>query len=672
MVYNQGVALRSGWFARWIEAEHGHFFLLLPIAMGSAILLYFALPVEPPLWLGGMLLTLPGVILAMCWRLPYVRFAAFLALAAALGFARAEWRTASLPAMVQIPSGVSALSGFVLRIEALPHGTRVLLRAPKINDGPTLSRTIQVKLKAGDTPPQPGTLIKCDALLFAPQSPAYPGGWDQSRDYYFANIAAEGVALTNLWTIHAAPSDHFYDLLQMVRGKITQTLLSTLPLSTGSVAVTLLTGDEQIIPPNERQDFVLSGLAHILAVAGLHVGIVMGLFFVLTRWLLSRIAWVALHWPCKPIAAVVALAAGGGYALLTGAHLPILRSLDMACLATLGVIMGRRVISLRGLGVAAMALMLAMPEMVLSASFQMSFSAVAALIAGYEAIHPLWSKFHLMRRGIGKVLLVFMELAFTSLLAGGASMAFAAYQFQQITPYWIPANLIAVPLTALWIMPLGLAGLVLIPFHLAWLCFYPMGWGIGVIVWITQHIATWPDAQIIVKLVPGCAILLYAAGLAWLCIWRSKVRLAGIGGIAFGLAVAIMATPPTILVSANADLIAIHNNNKVFLISQHKIGRFTLEQWRYVWGNYPETPAQCSADTCLIGRVLYANVAVTDCQGANLLVSPVPQPGCRGVVALDKTRATQDGALEAWVEPSGAVSWRSDKSWQGHRPWSGL
>lgn len=640
--------------------------------MGSAILLYFSLPAEPPLWLGGLLLAFPGIILVVCWRQPYIRFAAFLALAGALGFARADWRTASMPPMLQAPSGVSALSGYVLRVERLPKGARVLLRAPRINNGTSLGRYIQIKLRAGDAPPQPGTLVRGEAILFAPQSPAYPGGWNQSRADYFANIAADGVAVTNLRIVRAAPSDRLYDLLQVVRGNITQTLLSTLPLSTGSIAVTLLTGDEQSIPPSERQDFVLSGLAHILAVAGLHVGIVMGLFFVLTRWLLSRVAWVALNWPCKPIAAVVALAAGGAYALLTGAHLPILRSLDMACLATLGVIMGRHVISLRGLAVAAMALMVVMPEVVLSASFQMSFSAVAALIAGYEAIHPLWSKFRLKRHFITKAALIFVELAFTSLLAGGASMAFAAYQFQQITPYWIPANLIAVPLTALWIMPWGLAGLVLMPFHLAWLCFYPMGWGIGIIVWITQRIATWPNAQIIVPLVPASAILLYAAGLAWLCIWRSKIRLAGISAIALALVVTVMAPLPDILVSADAKLIAVRSKNEIFLIAQPKVSHFTLEQWRYVWGERSETLAQCNADTCRIGRILYANVDVTDCQGARILVSPLPQPGCKGVVVLDKTRAAKDGALEAWVGSKGAVSWRSDKSWQGQRPWSGF
>lgn len=662
--------LRSGWFIRAIEAEQARYFLLLPIAMGTAILIYFWLPFEPPLWLGGVLVALPGIALALCWRQSYLRFALLLSLAGALGFARAEWRTDAFAPMASVPSGVTALSGYVARLEPLPTGSEVLLRAPRLNDGPISARTIRIKLKQGDALPQPGALVKCQALLFSPQEPAYPGGWQQRRDYYFANLEATGVAVTDLQIIHFASPDRFSDALQTIRAKIAKTILATLKLSTGAVAVTLFTGDEQIIPQAERQDFVLSGLAHILAVAGLHVGIVMGLFFFLIRWLLSRSTWVALYWPCKPIAAVASLVAGGGYALLTGAHLPILRSLAMACLVTLGVLLGRRAVSLRGLAVAAMVLMLAMPEVVLSASFQMSFSAVAALIAGYEAVHPLWSRLSFAQGRVGKILVILMELTLTSLLAGGASMAFAAYQFQQITPYWIPANLVAVPLTAFWIMPLGLLGLALIPFHLARLCFYPMGWGIEAIVWITQHIAAWPDAQVIVPPLPASAILFYAAGLAWLCIWRSKIRLAGLVMILWGLEVAMAASTPLALVSSDAGLIAIEYQQKVFVLARRKANHFTLEQWRYVWGKKPLVLARCSADICRLGAVLYADIPVTDCRGAKLLVSPVAQLGCRGAVTLDASRAAREGALAAWVGPRGDVRLRSDRSLQGERPWS--
>jgi ComEC/Rec2-related protein len=236
----------------------------------------------------------------------------------------------------------------------------------------------------------------------------------------------------------------------------------------------------------------------------------MGLAFAAACFLLSRHERISLRLPVKPIAAALALLAGAGYAKLTGAHLPILRSLAMAWLVTIGVIIGRRAISLRGLALAAMLIMLATPEAIIGVSFQMSFSAVLGLIACYAAVQHNMSRLH---ESHSRVATHVVALAYTSLLAGGASMPFAAYQFQQIQPYWIPTNLIAVPLTAFWIMPLGLDALALMPFGLSSLALVPMGWGISVILWLTSRITAWPEAMLRIPPMPGPAILLIAAGL---------------------------------------------------------------------------------------------------------------------------------------------------------------
>ena len=106
----------------------------------------------------------------------------------------------------------------------------------------------------------------------------------------------------------------------------------------GGIAATLLTGMTASIPEPDRVAFRDSGLAHLLAVAGLHIGIVMGLVLGFARLVLALSERATLFWPCKQLAALAALAAGGGYMELTGVHLPILRSFAMACLFTLAVV----------------------------------------------------------------------------------------------------------------------------------------------------------------------------------------------------------------------------------------------------------------------------------------------------------------------------------------------
>jgi competence protein ComEC len=668
------------WFlahvAAWVEAERGRFFLLLPIAIGAAILVYFDLPSEPPLWLGCLLCALSAAMLAASWRYPPARLGAALLLAASVGFARAEWRTAGEPPILAVPYGVVTVAGRLASIDQLPNGRRVTIASASLDCTPA-PRAIRVKLRRTDaTPLVAGDLVSLRAILFKPDRPAYPGGWDSGRDAFFEGIGASGFAVGDITVTASAQPGALSLRLRRLREAIAGQIMSVLPVDTGSVAVTLLTGMEQEMPAQERQNFIAAGLAHILAVAGLHVGIVMGLFFTASRWLLTRHESTALHWPAKPIAAAIALLAGAAYAALTGAHLPILRSLAMASLVTLGVIAGRRAISLRGLALAAMLIMVLTPEAVIGTSFQMSFSAVAALISGYAAASAWFARLHEGTSPAHQAAAHLAGLFFTSLLAGAASMPFAAYQFQQIQPYWILANLIAVPLTAMWIMPLGLISLALMPLGLASIALAPMGWGIGLIVWTTQMISTWPDAMMRVTPMPSLAILLYASGLAWLCIWRSRVRMAGIAAFAMALSVYAAARPPDVLVSPDAKLIAVSAPPELFLFRAKKASGFMLAEWQPVWGGAGFAPfdtSQCSADLCMIttknGVVAVALSPPASCPAATLVISPEPLRGaCRGTRTIDRFSAWRNGAIAVWLTKSGARI-LTDRQVQGSRPW---
>jgi competence protein ComEC len=351
---------------------------------------------------------------------------------------------------------------------------------------------------------------------------------------------------------------------------------------------------------------------------------------------------------------------------LTGAHLPILRSLAMACLVTLGVLFGRRALSLRGLALAAMIIMLITPEAVVSAGFQMSFSAVLALIAGYAALPAGWLQ---RPEGWRRLPVSVGALALTSLLAGGASMPFAAYQFLQIQPYWIPANLVAVPLTALYVLPLGLLSLALMPFGLGWLALLPMGWGLAVIVWLTGQIAGWPAAMLRVAPMPPAAPLLIAAGLIWLCIWRSRARFGGLAFAAAGIAIALATRAPDVLISADAKLVAIRDGGHVWLVAAPRAAVYTEAQWQNVWPSLPLTQAACSGDRCAIGKTWLVRSAPSACPTSGLLISTAALAISCQVPVLDRIAAYENGAIAAWFTPQG-VRLKTDRQTEGDRPWT--
>jgi len=293
------------------------------------------------------------------------RGVALCGLAAAMGFASAQAGTGRAAGPAPLPMRAVVLTATVRAVEALPEGRRVTLEQAVWNDAAPLARTLRVRLRTNDPVlPEAGDTLRVRALLRPPAPPAYPGGWDLQRDAYFAGLAGYGTALGPVEVV-ARTSPGIAAWLNGLRDGVAARVMAGLPGAAGAVSATLLTGGTAAIPAPDRAAFRDSGLAHLLAVAGLHIGIVMGLFVGLTRFGLALWERAALHWPCKTIAALAGLAGGGGYLLLTGGHLPILRSFIMASLVTLGLVLGRRALSVRGLALAAFGLMVAMPHEVM-------------------------------------------------------------------------------------------------------------------------------------------------------------------------------------------------------------------------------------------------------------------------------------------------------------------
>ncbi len=373
--------------AAFVEAEQGRMVLWLPVFMGTGVLIYFALLGEPPVWAGAALAG-PAALAAWLAR-GWARMALLPVAALAAGFASAQFATLRAPPPEPLPLHAVIVTGSVAGVEILPEGRRVTVAEARLDEAAPMRRRIRVRLRAEDpTPLAAGDTLRIRALLRPPSSPAYPGGWDLQRDAFFAGFAGYGFAIGRAERLAAAPPAGAGGWVQRAREAIAARMQARLPGTEGAVAATVLTGVPSAIPEQDREAFRASGLAHLLAVAGLHIGAVMGLAFGLTRALLALSERAALYWPTKQLAAGAALAMGGFYMVLTGMHVPIVRSFAMAALVTLAALLGRRAVSLRGLGLAAVALMTLEPQQVPGASFQMSFSAVLALIAGYEALRP--------------------------------------------------------------------------------------------------------------------------------------------------------------------------------------------------------------------------------------------------------------------------------------------
>ncbi len=666
--------------AAWADAERGRFMPWLPVCMAMGVLLFFMLRGNPPPWSGPAASGLTIGLAALAWRSAWGRLAGLGLLAAALGFLSAQLATRRALPLADLPRTAVIVSGTVRAVDILPDGRRLVLDGVRLGGGEPIERRLRVRFKKGDqTAVVAGDVVQVRALMRPPASPSYPGAWDLQRDAYFNGLGGGGTALGAVTVLDHHPPAGFSATVQAVRDWIGQRVMAAIPGSPGAIAATFLTGSTLAIPQADRAAMRDSGLAHLLAVAGLHIGIVMGLVFGATRLLLAAWERSALFWPTKPIAAVTALLAGGVYMLMAGAHVPVMRSFAMACVVTLGLVVGRRALSLRGWALAALALMSFAPQEVVGVSFQMSFAAVLALISGYEALRPVLTRLYghqWWRRTISHV----VALVLTSLLAGTASAPYGAFHFGHIQLYFIAANVIAVPLTAMWVMPLGLVGLALMPFGLENLALTPMGWGVRAILFIGQTVSSWPEATMAVRPMPGWGLLMFSLGLCWLALWRTRWRLLGVAPIVAGLLSPVLMPLPDVLVSGDARLIAIRTGSQFWLQTHAGGSKFTREEWETHFAAGPfetikdGTPSICGPSSCQLGPVLLARdkerVPEAMCAGAALLVAAEPARGeCpRGVSLLDRFTVWRDGAASVWIE-GGSARVVTDREVRGDRPW---
>ncbi len=669
-----------------IEAERSRLVLFLPVAMGVGVASYFSLRTEPPLWPPLAVIAGSALLAFISWRNDAGRLLALTGLAFAIGaLSPMLERRLALP-LVAVPRHAVIVEGVVRAIDALPDGGSRLTISHAVLDGAApIARTVRVRLRADDDGPvADGDLVRIRALLRPPSSPAYPGAWDLQRDAYFSGLAASGFALGRLDRLATQPTEGPAAWWQGMRDRIARRFEAALPGPRGAIAATLMAGRSTAIAPADRAAFTNAGLAHLLAVAGLHIGIVMGLVMGAVRNGLVCWPYAALRWPVRQIAAIAALGAGGFYLLLTGGHLPIVRSFCMASLATVGILMGRRAISMRGLAAAAAVVLAVWPDEITGVSFQMSFAAVAALIAGYEVLRPLFAR--ASNGGAGRRLLLHTTaLALTSVLAGVASAPFAAYHFGQIQIYFVLANILAVPITASWVMPLGIAGLTLMPFGFERIALVPMGWGLGAILWIGRTVSALPAATFDVPHMPLDGLLTLSSGLALLFLLRTRLRLCGAALIAAGLLSPLVSMPPDLLVSDDARLIAFVQDRTLMLARRPGASKFTLQAYERYWGTLGEpvmlpTEGQagsvaCDVRSCRLSRggdmILFARdeASLPDCSGAAVLVAAFPlRAACGAVPRIDRFTVWREGAQAVWLRRDG-VRIVSDRQWRGDRPW---
>ena len=594
-------------------AEQSRWILWAPVFLGLGIALYFTLSYEPPFYYAvGMLVMLGGLFFVVHGSSVKLLLVAS-AFLVALGFTTAQLRTHLVESpVIDRFMGKRFMVGTIERLELSARNRYTFLVRVKSLAGikeANLPRYLRIY---GSVPkslhPHAGDVLRGHITLRPNTAPQEPGQFDPRFRAWFQRLGGVGFLHKGVQIIPSSkrtdfPSLFFLDTImlhvQEIRTLIARHVTDRLEGAKGAIAVALMTGQRRMIPYSTQESLRASGLAHILAISGLHMFLFSTAVFWIFRLVLAFMPWAFLRISAKKYAAIMALLGAFTYLLISGASLATVRAFIMVGLVFLAIVWDRQALTMRNVALAAFIILLFLPESLFDIGFQLSFSAVIALVAFYET-GIVW-KFLSSRRGwLLSLLRFFVLLAFTSILAGAATASFAAYHFHRFAVYGLLANMLALPILSFLIMPMIVLFFFLLPFADGDLVLQLMGWGIDRVVDAAKVVTSLAGHARAVPASSPWALVLFVFGFLWLALWKRLWRWMGLVPMVIGLAYLGAASRADIYISSDARAVAFRNmDGNLTVAFVDKRPPYALRQWYRRDGAYRMTTQAPRLEDCV-------------------------------------------------------------------------
>ena len=680
---------RAGWTR---EVEQRRLFPWLAVAFGFGILVYFtgtrgAPALAAPLVAAALLAATTPFLRAR----PLGLGLTLAGIAALLGFAAATIRVDRLAGPILARITIASLVGTIEALDEREEGARLIVRVESFGVlGPEM-RPARVRVSYRKAVAlKPGDRIAATARLLPPPEAARPGGYDFGRDAYFRGIGAVGslVGKIEVRPPAQAPdrSARFAAAIDDARNALTRRITDANGGQAGAVAAALVTGKRGLIGPETNEVLRAAGIYHVVSISGLHMVLAAGVVFWLVRALLAVVPWFALHWPIKKIAAAFAMVGVTAYCVFSGWDIAAERALIMTLVMLGAILVDRPALSMRNLALAAIIALAREPDGVLGPSFQMSFAAVAGLIACARLIGggafrrdgsgPL-------ARAWGWCLAIVVGTLATTLVAQMATAPFATYHFQTVQPFGLVGNALTLPLVSLAVMPAAVLGILAYPFALDQPVWWAMGLAVRGMLTISGWIAGFGHATYVVPAFGAGALTLMAAALVLLALPASSLRWFGLLPAVIGIGLAAHPVRHDIYVDREGAGAAIRDASGRLAI----LGRpppFVLDQWLKADGDNRKasavtahSAARCDRLGCTVSLADGRRIALVtdkralpeDCARADILITRRDAPpGCAAAMILDRGFLRSHGASAIRFGPEGPIITSARRPGEGV-PW---
>ncbi|EEH12496.1 ComEC/Rec2 family competence protein, partial [Wolbachia endosymbiont of Muscidifurax uniraptor] len=414
-----------------------------------------------------------------------------------------------------------------------------------------------------------GDQVKLSAKLFPPKIAPSEYAYDFARIAYYQKISATGFATSKITLHKKAEARKFLEYIESFRQYIYENLQQNIKKPHVDIISALLIGKKDGIDQKTMDAIRDSGIAHLFAISGLHLSFVAGLFFVVFRNLFAISETLTLKYNTKKISAFLTILPTTFYLLITGMQISAQRAYIMVILVLVAIMIERKYRGLIAIAFAAAVILIIEPEVILKPGFQMSFSAVLALVASYQINANKLFKIKIMK--------YFVSIMISSVIASLATVPYTIYNFNYFSISGIITNLVAIPIVTLIIIPLGIIYVLLIPFGIEWIIAPLIERPIDSILYITNAIASLQYLVIPIRTFPASSIIIITLGLLWLCLWERNWRFFGIFFIVLGICFSTAYKTPDILI--NADNVAVKESDNLLYSLTRKNRNFVVKTW---------------------------------------------------------------------------------------------
>lgn len=671
--------------------QRERFFLWVPICLGLGIIFYFSAPSEPRVLMSLIVWGLAGVAVFRCHRHKHILPLVMAFFLGVTGLMAAHIRTAwVMTPMIDAPIKFAMVTGTVAQVEdmGVKKGSRIILKDVSIEDIPPeqTPKKIRIRIRS-ESDLRAGQRIQTLASLNPPSGPVTPGAFDFRRAAFFEGIGAVGFAYRApeiLSTPEAEP------LLSGLRNNIADQVYAHTRDPYAPIVNTFLTGQRSAIAEADNEAMRDSSLFHMLSISGMHVVMVAGGIFFIVRLCLALWPGAALYWPIKKIAAIAGLASAAFYVLMVGAEIPAVRALFMTGMVMVAIMLDRSPFSMRLVALAAILILLFAPESLMGVSFQMSFAAVAGLVAFFEGSRLFWAAWRRQAGILRKSILFLLGMIMTSIIAGTLTGLLALYHFQNFSLYGVLANMIAGPLMSVVVMPATIITYLSLPFGLEIWPLKTMEWGVSWILATAHWIAGLPGAVWHVPAWPPISLGLMSGGLIWAMVWKGRGKIFAIPVLVLAAITIIMHETPDIQISESGKVIGIMDQEARLWVSNRRADRFSSDAWMRrigaegdkpnVWpkeGRAEPIPMSCDPAGCRAEikghKVAFPRKPESireDCSWADIMVTTLPVPKtCPVPKVVDMFDVRDKGSHGIWLTPDDVrILSASDVS--GMRPWT--